>query len=118
MREKRQEHDVFLTWEAIYDITDIAEYIEIYFGIEKADCFQQEIREIISDLNIFSLSGMKTYIQYRGYEIYRKNFSPSIIFYIIKDDMVHVLRVLRHEQDWGRSLKMQKKYTYPDGSVF
>lgn len=63
---KRQEHDVFLTWEAIYDITDIAEYIEIYFGIEKADCFQQEIREIISDLNIFSLSGVKTYIQYRG----------------------------------------------------
>lgn len=78
MQEKRQELDIFLTWEAIYDITDITEYIEIY----------------------------------------QKNFSPSIIFYIIKDDAVHVLRVLRHEQDWKNLLKRQKQYTYPDGSTF
>ena len=38
-----QERKVILTWEAIYDITDIADYIEAYFGIERADRFQQDI---------------------------------------------------------------------------
>lgn len=38
-----QEYKVILTWEAIYDVTDIAEYIEGMFGIERADYFQHEI---------------------------------------------------------------------------
>ena len=35
---------VILTWEAVYDITDIAEYIEVQFGKERADRFQEDIR--------------------------------------------------------------------------
>lgn len=31
-----QNKKVILTWEAIYDITDIAEYIEKEFGVERA----------------------------------------------------------------------------------
>lgn len=42
MQEKRQELDVFITWEAIYDITDITEYIEIYFGNEKQIVFYRK----------------------------------------------------------------------------
>ncbi|MCM1288039.1 MAG: hypothetical protein NC240_06975 [Clostridium sp.] len=32
-----QEHKVILTWEAIYDLTDIADYIERDFGKNRAD---------------------------------------------------------------------------------
>ncbi len=32
-----QERKVILTWEAIYDVTDIADYIEQEFGREWAD---------------------------------------------------------------------------------
>lgn len=32
-----QERKVILTWEAIYDVTDIADYIEQEFGRERAD---------------------------------------------------------------------------------
>ena len=40
-----QEHNVVLTWEAIYDVADIAEYIEADFGIERADQFQDDIKK-------------------------------------------------------------------------
>ena len=35
-----------LTWEAIYDVTDIADYIESEFSAERADKFQEEIKRL------------------------------------------------------------------------
>jgi plasmid stabilization system protein ParE len=32
-----QEYRIVLTWEAIYDVTDITEYIEDEFGLERAN---------------------------------------------------------------------------------
>ena len=32
-----QEYKIILTWEAIYDVTDIADYIEEEFGQQHAD---------------------------------------------------------------------------------
>jgi len=34
-----QERKIILTWEAIYDVTDIADYIERDFGKRRADRF-------------------------------------------------------------------------------
>ena len=38
-----KERKVIVTWEAIYDIVDIAESIELNFGKKVADNFQSEI---------------------------------------------------------------------------
>ena len=40
-----QEYKVILTWEAIYDVTDIADYIEALFGQFRADRFQDDIKK-------------------------------------------------------------------------
>lgn len=118
MREEGQELKIVMTWEAIYDITDIAEYIELWFGVDRADQFQMQIQDSIQELSYSAgMMGM-TYIQYRGYDIYEKIFNPSIIFYIVKDGMVHILRVLRHERDWENILKGQLEYTYPDDMIY
>ncbi len=37
-----QERKVILTWEAVYDITDITDYIERDFGIRRADRLNRE----------------------------------------------------------------------------
>lgn len=117
MREDGQELEVVMTWEAIYDVTDIAEYIEMWFGINRADQFQEQMYHAIQELGYSAgIMGM-THIQYRGFDIYQKIFSPSIIFYIIKDGKVHILRVLRHERDWEKILKEQSTYTYPDDNT-
>lgn len=36
-----QEREIILTWEAIYDLTDIIDYIERDFGKSRADRFEK-----------------------------------------------------------------------------
>lgn len=110
-----QERKVVLTWEAIYDITDIANYIEAKFGITRADQFQSEIHKKIKDLELFGTMFLKTNLLYRSYSIYQKPFPPSIIFYIIKEpeNKIHVLRIIWEERDWEKLLMYQQSYTYP-----
>lgn len=45
MPEEMQEYKVILTWEAIYDVTDITDYIEAEFGQSRADRFQDDIKK-------------------------------------------------------------------------
>ena len=44
MHEEMQEYKIILTWEAIYDVTDIADYIEEEFGQQRADRFQSDLK--------------------------------------------------------------------------
>ncbi len=45
-----QEYKIILTWEAIYDVTDIADYIEEEFGQQHADRFQSDLKEQMQNL--------------------------------------------------------------------
>lgn len=105
-----------LTWEAVYDVTDIADYIEQKFGRERADRFERDIRQEIKDIGLLGGVFGNTHIYYRSYTIFKKPFPPSIIFYVVKEpeNEIHILRVLREERDWGRILKEQQEYTYPE----
>ena len=96
-----QEYKIILTWEAIYDVTDIADYIE---------------EEQMQNLGQFSTAFPRTQILYRGYSIHKRSFPPSIIFYIIMEETkeIHILRVLRHERDWENILLQRSTYTYPE----
>ena len=49
-----QEYKIILTWEAIYDVTDIADYIEEEFGQQRADRFQSDLKEQMQNLGQFS----------------------------------------------------------------
>ncbi len=73
------EYKVILTWEAIYDVTDIADYVEAEFGEERADRFQVDLQEELSKLEYMGSIFQKTQILYRGYMIHKKPFSPSIL---------------------------------------
>ena len=109
-----KERKVILTWEAIYDVTDITDYIEADFGIERANRFQQDIQEQMQSLGMVGGMFGRTHINYRSYSIYKKPFPPSIIFYIVKDpeNEIHILRVLREERDWETMLSENQEYTY------
>ena len=109
-----QKYRVIVTWEAIYDIAEIADYIEAQFGIARADRFQEEIKESLNKLETLGGIFGKTDLCYRRYSIYEYPFPPSVIFYIIRDSEqeIHVLRVLREERDWKGILTRQHDYTY------
>ena len=108
-----QEYKIILTWEAIYDVTDIADYIEEEFGQQRADRFQSDLKEQMQNLGQFSTAFPRTQILYRGYSIHKRSFPPSIIFYIIMEETkeIHILRVLRHERDWENILLQRSTYT-------
>ena len=110
-----QEYNVVLTWEAIYDIAEMAGYIESEFGISRADQFQRDMQNVIAKLGYMGDAFPKTQLLYRDYAIHKRVFPPSIIFYVCLDQTgeLHVLRVLREEEDWERSLKFMNQYTYP-----
>ena len=57
----------------------------------------------------------KTQILYRNHNIDKKIFRLSIIFYMIKEPekQIHILRVLREEQDWEKILTWEQEYTCP-----
>ena len=68
-----QERNVVLTWEAIYDVTDIADYIEKEFGRERADRFERDIRQEIKDISFLGGIFGNTHIYYRSYSIFKKH---------------------------------------------
>ena len=113
--EEVQERKVILTWEAIYDVTEIADYIEQEFGRERAHRFEYEMKREISEIGFLGGIFGNTHIYYRSYNIFKKPFPPSIIFYIVKEPEkeIHILRVLRQERDWEKLLKEKQDYTYP-----
>ena len=102
--------NVLLTLEAIYDVADIADYIEAYFGDERSLLFQIEIEQRFHSLDSYKRTS--TGIRYQNNPIYRDVFSPSLIFFVIVDDTIHVLRVLREERDWIKVLRDKQHYHY------
>ncbi len=108
-------YKVVVTWETIYDVLNITEYIEIKFGKPRADLFQTDIDKQMSELGHYPRLFPTTGIFYREYEILKKSFSPSIIFYILVESKreIHILRVLREESDWFHILQKAQTYTYP-----
>ncbi len=109
-----QERKVILTWEAIYDVAEIAEYIEKNFGSARADAFEENIKKQMQAIGYLGGAFGNTHIYYHSYSIFMKPFPPSIVFYVIKEPEceIHILRVLREERNWKRILEERKNYTY------
>lgn len=103
--------NVLLTVEAIYDVADIADYIAEAFGEARAIRFEADIRKRFEGLGGYTHVG--TGIRYNGSMICKDVFPPSLIFFVVIDDTVHVLRVLREERDWPSELRRNQRYDYP-----
>ena len=109
-------HDYEVIWsrESIYDVADIADYIEQRFGKDRADRFNDEIdvefEALGSDYKLYTGTG----IIYRGKLILKKVFDPSIIFCFVDDKFkkVYIIRILRHERNWQKILREGLSYTF------
>ena len=111
-----EEYEVRWSNEAIYDIAEIEDYIEIMFGIDRAEKFHEQIdNEGVLIGTRYNLN-RGTGIYYRGFLIKKKIIKPSILFYCVDEakKVVYVLRVLRHERNWQKMLREQSFYTFGD----
>ena len=110
---------VIVTKEAIYDMVKASEYISLNFGERRSIKYRKYINEELDALSTYATIYASTGLEYRGYTIYKKPFSPSIIFWVVAEDGVHVLRILREEYDWQRFFETHQdyEYNYPDDYV-
>ena len=116
-----QEYKVILTYEAMSDAADILIYLELIFGQAYADLFQEYLKLQIKQLSdpVLMRAYPRLNIVYRGYTIFKKVISSSILFFTILDDRkeIHILRILREERDWENILKQTTSYTYPNSDL-
>ena len=109
-----QEYKIILTWEAIYDVTDIADYIEEEFGQQRADRFQSDLKEQMQNLSQFSTAFPRTQILYRGYSIHKRSFPPSIIFYIIMEETKEIHIYGNNDPDLWNFYNGRRKFYFSD----
>ena len=110
------EYNVKLTYEAINDIVDAEEYIFFRFGETQAQKYREKILDELKSLSQNASCYVSSGFMYRQYVIYKKSFPPAIIFWIIKDTEVHVLRIPREETNWKLYFETHRnyEYTYPE----
>lgn len=109
-----RDYDVAWSWESIYDVADIADYIEMRFGQERAGKFTTDINRegaaLGRDFRLYTGTG----IYYRHKLILQKIFGPSIFFYFIDDvkETIFIIRVLRHERNWQKIIREGISYRF------
>lgn len=91
------DYNVVWSREAIYDVADIADYIELRFGKERADRFNAEIDAEGEALGHNFRMYTGTGIYYRKKLILKKLFDPSILFYFVDD--------LNQEEDYHEQVR-------------
>ena len=68
----------------------------------------EQVSTLDRDADIFR----KLDMTYRGWTIKRRIYKKSLIFYVVKENEVHVLRVLTSNQKWQDLFEDDIEYTY------
>lgn len=104
--EQPTKYKIRLTSDAKEDIAQIKRYILHTFKYrETAEAFSRNIRNAISKLSPFSEAYKKTGLLIQGLEVYYKPYSTYLIFFVIKQDKVIVIRVLKDRMYWQSIMK-------------
>ncbi len=111
-KERVQERKVLLTHEAINDIVDAEVYITEQFGEARAEKYSADIKRLLRNLSVEGTIYCKSGFNYKNYIIYKKPFPPAIIFWIISQNSIHVLRILRESYNWQRYFRTHRYYEY------
>jgi len=107
-----QERKVLVTREAVNDIVDTEVYIIGQFGEVRAEKYRADIKKVLVNLSVEGTIYSKSGFNYKNYIIYKKPFSPAIIFWIIRQNNIHVLRILRESYNWKHYFRTHRYYEY------
>lgn len=96
--------------DALQDIKSIKTYIlQTFMYREYAENFSRKIKSAIKALDPFAEGYEKTGYIIDGFEIYYKPYSTYLIFFVVEDMTVTVIRVLKDRMYWQAIIKRMKK---------
>lgn len=118
--DKPSKYKILLSKEALADMKETKKYILATFKYrEYAENFSRKIKKAIKELSVFPTGYESTGYVIESLEVYFKPHSTYLIFFVIEDKTVTVIRVLKDRMYWQSIIKkMQKIKTvrplYPD----
>jgi len=108
--EKPKKYKIRLSLDAVQDIKLTKDYILRNFKYrEYAESFSKKIKSEIKKLDPFAEAYEKTGFIIEGFPVYYKPYNTYIIFFIVENKMVIVIRVLKEIMDWQTILKSMKE---------
>lgn len=108
--EKPSKYKILLSKDALTDIKETKEYILTTFKYrEYAENFSKKIKKAIKELNVFPTGYESTGYVIEGLEIYFKPYSTYLIFSVIEDYTVTVIRVLKDRMYWQSIIRKMIK---------
>lgn len=108
--ESPKKYKVVLAKDALWDIKENKKYIWKNFGYrEYAENFSKKIKAAIKALDSFAEGYEKTGYIIEGLEVYYKPYSTYLIFYVVEDTKVTVIRVLKDRMYWKAIMNRMKR---------
>ena len=108
--EKAGKYKVLLSKDALTDIKQTKKYILTTFKYrEYAENFSRKIKKAIKELNAFPTGYESTGYVIEGLEIYFKPYSTYLIFFVVDENTVTVIRVLKDRMYWQSIIKKMRK---------
>lgn len=107
---KPKKYKIVLSKEALQDIKNTKTYIlQTFMYREYAESFSKKIKSAIMALDPFAEGYEKTGYLIEGLEIYYKPYSTYLIFFVVEDKTVTVIRVLKDRMYWQSIINRMKK---------
>ena len=108
--DKPKKYKILLSKDALQDIKDNKSYILKNFKYrEYAENFSKKIKKAIKELDPFAEGYEKTGFLIEGLEVYYKPYSTYLIFFVVEDTVVTVVRVLKDRMYWQAIINRMKK---------
>lgn len=108
--DKPKKYKILLSKDALQDIKDNKSYILKNFKYrEYAENFSKKIKKAIKELDPFAEGYEKTGFLIEGLEVYFKPYSTYLIFFVVEDTTVTVVRVLKDRMYWQAIINRMKK---------
>ena len=104
--DKPKKYKIVLSKDALQDIKNTKSYILQTFRYrEYAENFSRKIKSAIKALDPFAEGYEKTGYNIEGLEIYYKPYSTYLIFFVVEDMTMTVVRVLKDWMYWQAILR-------------
>ena len=110
MPDKPKKYKTVISKDALCDMKSTKKYILDTFKYrEYAENFSKKIKKAIKELDSFPKGYEATGYVIEGLSIYFKPYSTYLIFFVVEDSTITVIRVLKDRMYWQSIIKKMQK---------
>lgn len=108
--DKSKKYNITISKDALLDIKSTKKYILDTFKYrEYAENFSKKIKKAIKKLDSIPKGYESTGYVIEGLNIYFKPYSTYLIFFVVEDSTITVIRVLKDRMYWQAIIKKMQK---------